>query len=97
MVTVIKQLLKDNSLTLRDIAEQSSISETTLNLTFSKPIDTWPVRTLKALAKSLNLKIDELDEKLSAKSFILDVNEDKHTIQRVNVPDDLFFSIYSSS
>lgn len=92
----VKQLLKDNSLTLRDISEQSSISETTLSSTFSRPIDTWPVRVLKVLAKSLDLRIDELDAKLSAKPFILDVNEDKHTIQGVNVPDDLFFSIYSS-
>lgn len=92
----VEQLLKDNSLTLRDIAKQSSISETTLSSTFSKPIDTWSVRVLKALAKSLDLRIDELDAKLSAKPFILDVNEDKHTIQGVNVPDDLFFSIYSS-
>lgn len=51
---------------------------------------------MKALAKSLNLRIDELDKKLSAKPFLLDVNEDKHTTQEVNVPDDLFFSIYSS-
>lgn len=96
MNVTVKQLLKDNSLTLRDIAEQSSISETTLSLTFSKPIDTWPVRTLKALAKSLNLRIDELDAKLSAKSFTLDVDEDKHMIQGVKVPNNLFFSVYSS-
>lgn len=92
----VKQLLKDNSLTLRDISEQSSISETTLSSTFSRPIDTWPVRVLKVLAKSLNLRIDELDAKLSAKSFTLDVDEDKHMIQGVKVPNDLFFSVYSS-
>lgn len=92
----VKQLLKDNSLTLRDISEQSSISETTLSSTFSRPIDTWPVRVLKVLAKSLNLRIDELDAKLSAKSFTLDVDKDKHMIQGVKVPNDLFFSVYSS-
>lgn len=92
----VKQLLKDNSLTLRDISEQSSISETTLSSTFLRPIDTWPVRVLKVLAKSLNLRIDELDAKLSAKSFTLDVDEDKHMIQGVKVPNDLFFSVYSS-
>lgn len=36
----VEQPLKDNSLTLRDIVEQSSISEITLSLTFSKPRDT---------------------------------------------------------
>ena len=92
----VEQLLKDNSLTLRDISEQSSISETMLSSTFSKPIDTWSVRVLKALAKSLSLRIDELDAKLSAKSFTLDADEDKHMIQGVKVPNDLFFSVYSS-
>lgn len=92
----VEQLLKDNSLTLRDISEQSLISETMLSSAFSKPIDTWSVRVLKALAKSLNLRIDELDAKLSAKPFTLDVDEDKHMIQGVKVPNDLFFSVYSS-
>lgn len=96
MDATVKQLLKDNSLTLRDISEQSSISETTLSSTFSRSIDTWPVRVLKALAKSLNLRIDELDAKVSAKPFTLDVGEDKHMIQGVKVPNDLFFSVYSS-
>ena len=41
------------------------------------------------------LRINELYEKLSAKPFTLDVDEDKHMIQGVKVPD-LFFSIYSS-
>lgn len=67
----VEQPLKDNSLTLRDIVEQSSISEITLSLTFSKPRDTWFVRVLKALAKSLNLRSGELDEKLSAQPFTL--------------------------
>ena len=96
MNVTVKQLLKDNSLTLRDISEQSSISETTLSSTFSRPIDTWPVRVLKALAKSLNLRIDELDAMLSVKPFTLDVDEDKHMIQGARVPDELFFSVYSS-
>ena len=96
MNVTVKQLLKNNSLTLHDLSKQSSISETTLSSTFSRPIDTWPVRVLKALAKSLNLRIDELDVMLSAKPFTLDVDEDKHMIQGVKVPNDLFFSVYSS-
>lgn len=92
----VKQLLKDNSLTLHDLSKQSAISETTLSSTFSRPVDTWSIRVLKALAKSLNLRIDELDAKLSAKPFTLDVDEDKHMIQGVKVPNDLFFSVYSS-
>lgn len=88
----VEQPLKDNSLTLRDIVEQSSISEITLSLTFSKPRDTWFVRVLKALAKSLNLRSGELDEKLSAQPFTLG-DEDKHIIQGIKVPDDLLFSI----
>lgn len=91
----VKQLLKDNSLTLHDLSKQSAISETTLSSTFSRPVDTWSIRVLKALAKSLNLRIDELDAKLSAKSFTLDVDEDEHMIQGVKVPNDLFFSVYS--
>ena len=96
MDATVKQLLKDNYLTLREISKQSSISEATLSSTFSRPIDTWPVRVLKALAKSLNLRINELDVMLSAKPFTLDVDEDKHMIQGVKVPDELFFSVYSS-
>lgn len=96
MNATVKQLLRDNHLTLRNISEQSSISETTLSSTFSRPVDSWSVRILKALANALNLRIDELDEKLSAKPFTLDVDEEKHMIQGVKIPDDLFFSIYSS-
>ena len=50
MDTTVKQLLKDNSLTLRDISEQSTFSETTLSSTFSRSVDTWSVRVLKVLA-----------------------------------------------
>lgn len=96
MEAVVKNLLKAHQLTLRDIARQSSISETTLSSTFSRPIDTWSVRVLKALAKALHLRIDELDEKLSAKPFVFDVDEKRHTIQGVKIPEKLFFAVYSS-
>ena len=96
MNVTVKQLLKDNSLTLHDLSKQSSISETTLSSTFSRPVDTWSIRVLKDLAKSLNLRIDELDAMLSVKPFTLDVDEDKHMIQGAKVPDELFFSVYSS-
>lgn len=96
MNATVKQLLKDNHLTLRTISKQSAISETTLNSTFSRPVDSWSVRVLKALANSLNLRIDELDKKLSTTSYTFDVDKEKHTIQGVKIPEDLFFSVYSS-
>ena len=96
MNATVKRLLKDNHLTLRTISKQSAISETTLSSTFSRPVDSWSVRVLRALANSLDLRIDELDKKLSTGSYKFDVDKEKHTIQGVKIPENLFFSVYSS-
>ena len=96
MNATVKRLLKDNHLTLRTISKQSSISEATLSSTFARPVDSWSVRVLRALANSLDLRIDELDKKLSTDSYKFDVDKQKHTIQGVKIPENLFLSVYSS-
>lgn len=89
-MSTVKELLKENNLTIKDISVASSISETTLSATFKRPVETWSVKVLTALANVLYMKLDDLMQILAPKKFQLDIDEDKKTIQGVKIPENLF-------
>lgn len=92
----VKELLAENNLTIKEISKKSSISETTLSSAFKRPVETWSVRTLKALAHSLYMQVDDLLRILMPEEFKLEIDDEKHIIQGVKIPDDMFLDVKAS-
>lgn len=60
----IYDLLTEHAISVRDISKQYQISNSTLAETFSRPVDTWPVKILRATAEQLELPVDDLIDKM---------------------------------
>lgn len=60
----IYDILTEHNVTIREVSENYAISHSTLADAYSKPVDKWSVRILRATAEQLELPLDDLVEKL---------------------------------
>ncbi|QGF41143.1 helix-turn-helix domain-containing protein [Limosilactobacillus gastricus] len=85
MNVTLKNLLDDNQITQTMIAETSGISLATINQTLNRPIDSWSIKILDAVAKPLYMSAGQLLDIINPSKFELETNDDLMTIQGVKI------------
>lgn len=87
MTAQIIKILDNNNITINDVANDSKVAVSTLRNSIKKPIDSWSIRVLSAFAISLKIRPGDLLNMLEPQPYILDINDQKQSIQGVYIPD----------
>lgn len=87
MATVISNLLKENKLSIYDVAKISGVPKSTLANSIKKPIESWSIRVLNAFAEGLRKQPSQLLDILQPSNYILKINDKEQTIQGVYISD----------
>jgi transcriptional regulator with XRE-family HTH domain len=90
-MTTISELLKENRITLKDVAAKSGVALSTLSAAARKPIESWSIRVLVAFAKGLNELPSDLLKTLRPEHYELAIDNEKQTIQGVKISDKTLF------
>lgn len=87
MPTTISALLKNNNLTIADVASKSGVDEATLNSATKKSIESWSIRVLNAFAKGLGMQSPDLLSELLPDNYELKIDDKRQTVQGIQVSD----------
>ncbi|MDF7639770.1 helix-turn-helix domain-containing protein [Lactobacillus sp. ESL0791] len=87
MSSVINKVLESNNLTVKDVADKSHVSASTLRKSIQKPIENWSIRVLNAFAVSLDKRPGDLLNMLEPKIYTLDIDDRNQSIQGVYIAD----------
>ncbi|HAT53860.1 MAG TPA: XRE family transcriptional regulator [Lactobacillus sp.] len=85
MATSILTLLNDQQLSLTDVSRDSGIGLSTLSTAIKRPVETWSLRIINGLAKSLFMKPGDLVDEIQDLPYQLMINDQKQTIQGVYI------------
>ena len=91
MNAAISKLLNNANLTIRDISKKTNVPTTTLSNALNKPIESWSIRVLNAVAAGLDERPGDLLNMLQPKAYILDINDENQSIQGVVIPDKFMY------
>lgn len=83
----IQEILQKNNLTQSDVAKMSGISLATINQAIKKPVSSWSVRILNAIAGALHQSPGELLDRLQKNQYTLEIDDQRQTIQGVKIED----------
>ncbi|KJY59028.1 uncharacterized protein JF75_05590 [Lactobacillus kimbladii] len=91
MNAAVSKLLNNANLTIRDISKKTNVPTTTLSNALNKPIESWSIRVLNAVAAGLDERPGDLLNMLQPKVYILDINDENQSIQGVVIPDKFMY------
>ncbi|MEO5285928.1 helix-turn-helix domain-containing protein [Limosilactobacillus allomucosae] len=83
----IQEILQKNNLTQSDVARASGISLATINQAIKKPVSSWSIRILNAIAEVLHQSPGKLLDRLQKSQYSLEINDQYQTIQGVKIND----------
>ena len=83
MTENIINILKRNNITVTIIARESGLDVAQVNQVIKRPVATWSVHLLNAVAYALDERPGELLDQIQAFPFELHTDDDALTIQRV--------------
>lgn len=87
MNAAVSKLLNNANLTIRDISKKTNVPTTTLSNALNKPIESWSIRVLNAIAAGLDKRPGDLLNMLQPTAYTLDINDENQSIQGVVIPD----------
>ena len=94
MSATITKLLNSKHVSVREVAEKSHVSESTLRKAIARPIESWSIRILDAFAAGLDKRAGDLLNMLKPQSYNLEIDDETQTIQGVFIPDkEMYFEI----
>ena len=94
----IQEILRQNNITPTELARLSGQSLATINETINKPVDSWTVNVLTAIANAINMPAGDLLNRLQDTSedhYELLIDRDARTVQGVKIADPETFDIVS--
>ena len=83
MAENIINILKTNNMTVAFVAQESGLDVAQVNETLKRPVATWSIQILNALADALGERPGELLERIQDFDFHLHTDDNQLTIQRV--------------
>lgn len=87
MIQAVENYMSNHGITMTDVSKNSGISMSTLSQAFQKPVESWSIRILNALAlvtySDPGYVLDEIQER----TFKYVVDREKQTIQGYYIPD----------
>jgi transcriptional regulator with XRE-family HTH domain len=87
ILETIQEILQKNNLTQSDVAKMSGISLATINQAIKKPVSSWSVRILNAIAGALHQSPGKLLDRLQKNQYTLEIDNQRQTIQGVHIND----------
>ncbi|QLL69132.1 XRE family transcriptional regulator [Lactobacillus sp. 3B(2020)] len=93
MAMTIDEFLQINQLTAADVARASGIRPTTLSAAFKRPVTTWTVKIINALALASHKDPGSVLSELQKPSFKLVIDRENLTIQGVKFENRFDFQV----